>query len=94
MRIDHVKPGIGFIAKRQSHTKTARGLLRMSNQFCSDWCKIKFDMQLQRILKLEKMLTNHLKDGAVEIRHITEALSNVNWQVDVLKEQVDRIELK
>ena len=76
-------------------------LLRMSNQGCSDSCKIKFDMQRQRILKLEKMLTNHLKDSSgasdtfrVEIRHITEALSNVNWQVDVLKEQVDRIELK
>ena len=64
----------------------------MSNQFCSDLCKTKFDLQRQRILKLEDMLTNHLKEHSGCITDITQALSNVNYQVDVLIEQVDRNE--
>ena len=98
MRIDHVKPGIGFIAKRQSHTKTARGLLRMSNQYCCDMCnnvrnpletdnpkelRHYINLNAQWIVKLQNILDNQVHE-----------IESLRYQFDSLKEQVDRIELR
>ena len=99
VQIDHVKPGM-VLYQKDNHTRKRqegcyvwvinggkRARILGEARIC---VKSSFDLQRQRILKLEDMLTNHLKEHSGCITDITQALSNVNYQVDVLIEQVDR----